>query len=128
VGVPLETTGPVGTWTRQMAINLVDSTLDHKSLVTDAPPGVEVVWNRQDRRSILHLINHQAGDPGRISTEHSRLVLRGITVRLASEKLGACSQIRSLDDGASGIAHCSTQDWLEIEIPPFVVHTAVVIE
>ena len=128
VGVPLETTGPVGTWTRQMAINLVDSTLDHKSLVTDAPPGVEVVWNRQDQRSILHLINHQAGDPDRLSTEQNKLVLRGITVRLASEKLGAFSRMRSLDDGGSEVAHRSTQDWLEIEIPPFVVHTAVVIE
>ena len=128
IGVSLETTGPVGTWTRQMAINLVDSTLDHKSLVTDAPPGVEVVWNRQDQRSILHLINHQAGDPDRLSTEQNKLVLRGITVRLARNNLSACTRIRSLDDSVSEVAHRSTEDWLEIEIPPFVVHTALIIE
>jgi hypothetical protein len=89
---------------------------------------VEVVWNRQEERSILHLINHQAGDPARMSTEQNRLVLRGITVQLAHERLGAFSHVRSLDDSAPQVTHRSTQDWLEIEIPPFVVHTALVIE
>jgi len=128
VGVPLDTVGAVGTWPRQLAINMVDSLLGEKSLTTDAPPGVEVVWNRQNGQSIMHLINHQAGDPDRLSTEQNRLVLRGITVRLAREKLGAFSRIQSLDDGVPEVTHRSMQDWLEIEIPPFAVHTALVIE
>jgi hypothetical protein len=128
VGVPLDTGGAVGTWPRQLAINMVDSLLGERSLTTDAPPGVEVVWNRQDRRSILHLLNHQAGDPDRLSTESNRLLLRGITVRLSLEELGAFGSVRVLDSAVHDITHRSVEGWLEIEVPPLAVHTAVVIE
>ena len=127
VGVPLDTQGVGNTWLRQLAMNLVDVLLDQRSLTTDAPPAVEVVWNQQDGRSILHLINYQAGDPDRLSTECNPLVLRGITVRLAQERLGSFKQVRALYP-ASEVTYNSSGDWLEIEIPPFSVHAALVIE
>ena len=127
VGVPLDTTGAAGTWPRQLAMNLVDSLLDKRSLITNAPPGVEVVWNRQNQRSILHLINYQAGDPDRLSTERSRLMLRGVEVRLAQERLGSFSQVRALYP-VSEVTYRSVEGWLEITVPPFSVHAALVVE
>ena len=127
VGVPLDTMGVANTWLRQLAINLVDLLLGQRSLTTNAPPGVEVVWNRQGRRSILHLINYQAGDADRLSTQRGRLVLQGIKVCLSEGKLGPFDQIRTLDPEAE-VEHRSRDGWVEIDIPPFCVHTALVIE
>ena len=126
--IPLDTRGVENTWQRYLAMNMVDVLLGERSLTTDAPPGVEVVWNRQGQRSILHLINHQTGDPDRLSTERNKLTLRGIQVRLALTKLGSFSQVRTLADGASEVSYRSADGWLEISVPPFSVHAALVIE
>jgi hypothetical protein len=128
VAAPLDTLGSVGTWTRRMAMNLVDALLNQKCLTTDAPPGVEVVWNRQPGRSIVHLLNYHIGDPDRLSTEQSRLVVHGVNLRLAQSRVGTFGSVRMIGAGGSHVSYTTREGWLEIEVPPFSVHAALLIE
>ena len=128
VAASLEMRGPSGTWSRLLAANMVDLLLPNRSLVTDAPPSVEVVWNRKDHRSVIHLINHQTGDPDRICTPRNKLVLRGLTVKLSEQKIGSVTQIRTIVDQQVQVPHLTSDGWTEFEVPPFAVHTALVIE
>jgi hypothetical protein len=109
-------------------MNLVDALISQKSLTTDAPPGVEVVWNRQPGRSIVHLLNYHIGDPDRLSTEDSRLVVRGVSLKLSLSRLGTFGGVRMIDGGAPAVSYASREGWLEIDVPSFSVHAALLIE
>jgi hypothetical protein len=52
--------GDVEPWTKQLAANLVRELVARPLYRTDAPVGVEVVFNRQGDRDIVHFLNHYA--------------------------------------------------------------------
>ena len=60
---PWATGGLEAVWSNTLAANVVRSLVPDPVLVTDAPPGVELVLNAHGDHWMLHVLDYQAGDP-----------------------------------------------------------------
>jgi hypothetical protein len=115
-------------WTKRLASELTLSLISQPVLKTTAPPGVEVVLNRQDGRYILHLVNYHAGDPQRMSYSAHEIGLQGLEVQIALDRL-KLDTVRRVYSPITGEAAYETEgNWLTIAVPPLHVHSLFVIE
>ncbi len=125
---PLRTRGLPNAWIKRLMAALVRAALPDPILKTTAPPGVEVVLNRQGARHLVHLVNHHVGTPDRLSYADHSIVLTELTVQLNLARLGIQRVQNVYTPPDTGLAYNQTDGWLTVSVPPLVVHTLLVIE
>ena len=125
---PIQCGGVPNLWIKRLVGALVRAAVPDPLLRTDAGPGVEVTLNRQPGRLVVHLVNHYAGEPNRLSIGDNRLALSGITLEVDAARAGIAAPRR---------VHCAPSGPVDAEItggrvvvavPPFAIHSVIVIE
>jgi len=111
-------------WTERLIRNALDLLLPQRILDTNAPPGVEVTLNRWQESYLVHLINHQAGDPTNPCYAGDRLHLQDIKIWLNTERLGALSQA-SLVPSGTPLATKISGSQFEVTVPSLDIHSLV---
>jgi hypothetical protein len=115
-------------WIKRLIAALVEDMVGDPLLRTSAPPGVEVVLNRQADRYVVHLVNTHAGTPDRLSLLGQPHTLTGLTVELNLTRLGITAVQRVYTPADASLPYQETDDWLAIRVPPLHVHEILVIE
>jgi hypothetical protein len=115
-------------WIKRLVGVLVAQAVGEPLLTTTAGPGVEVTLNRQGQRLVLHLCNHHAGDPNRLSIGDNLLTLRGIevTVDLARAGLATVARVRAAPAGE--VAHSISGGKVTLTVPDFAISSVIIIE
>jgi hypothetical protein len=116
-------------WIRRLLKVLVTDMVPRPVLRTSAPPGVEVVLNRQAGRHVVHLVNHHLGDPDRPSYDpEDGLVLNGLSVSLDLARLKMETVHRVYVPPSQELAYQVEDDWLHIQVPPLQAHVVIAVE
>ncbi len=95
-------------------------------LKTDAPPGVEIVLNKQSDRYILHLINYYACNLDNFSFSDNKIMMKGVKVTLDMQRLGKIEKIYSLF--SDKVIYQIKDHELEIRVPDFEINSMIVLE
>lgn len=116
-------------WIKRLIGVLVRDAIDQPLLSTTAGPGVEVTLNRQQGRLVLHLCNHHAGDPNRLSIGDNLLTVGGIEITLDHVRAGL-DTVRRVSVAPSGevVDHEMVEGGIRFEVPALDIHRAIVIE
>jgi hypothetical protein len=88
-----------------------------------------VTLNRQEGRLVLHLVNHHAGDPERLSIGGAPLVLRGVEVALDVGRLGLrrTSTVQAVPSGAA-VNSAMRDDLLSFTVPGVTISTVLALQ
>jgi len=128
VAWPVRTGGLPNAWIKRLAIALIEQAITQPILKTTAPPGVEVVLNRQAGRHVVHLINYHAGNPDRLSLGDDALTLTGLKVQLNLSRLGIQRVKRVYAPPDQDLPFQEADGWLRVVAPPLRIHTVLAIE
>lgn len=128
VAWPLYTRGLPNAWLKRLAITLAREGIPHPVLKTTAPPGVEVVLNRQADRYVVHLVNYHAGDQDRSSLDEHGMSLTGVQVQLNLSRLVMDRVSRVYTPPGHALSWDIQEGWLRVAVPPVRIHTVLVIE
>lgn len=116
-------------WPKYLADHLVALLIgeEGRSLQTDAPPGVEVILNKQGDRYILHLMNYYLVPTLFYDTPRGSLTLANINVKVNEKKLG---RISAVSKGVEGETVSSERqgDWLNIPVSELSIHEFFVLD
>lgn len=128
VAFPMSAADMPNVWVKRLAGVMVEQALDKPLVSTSAGAGVEVTLNRQGERLVLHLCNHHGGDPNRLSIGDNMLKLAGIEVTVNHEAAGL-AEVTSVSVAPSGapVAFEMVDGGIRFEVPPFTIHSLVVI-
>ena len=116
-------------WPKHLAEKLVSLLIgqENRSLLTDAPPGVEIILNKQRRRYILHLMNYYLVPALFYDTARGSLTLSNITVDINEKRLGRISTVtRGVD--REELASERHGDWLSLHVSDLGVHEFFVLD
>jgi hypothetical protein len=115
-------------WIKRLLGRLVLNAVGEPLLATDAGPGVEVTLNRQGSRLVLHLCNHYAGEPNRLSFLDNAPIQRGITVSIDLARAGhpGAAMVQAAPEGA--VTYGVAGNRLTLTVPAFDIHQVIVIE
>jgi hypothetical protein len=123
-----KTNGLPNTWIKLLLRKLVRRAVKRPLVKTNAPVGVEVTLNRQDGRLGLHLVNHHAGDPERLSYWDAPLTLRGIEVELDFELAGLPNgQAVTVAPANRSISSVLQEGRLVFTVPDFAISIVIAI-
>jgi hypothetical protein len=123
-----KTNGLPNTWIKLLLRKLVRRAVKRPLVKTNAPVGVEVTLNRQDGRLVLHLVNHHAGDPERLSYPDAPLTLRGIEVELDLELAGLPNgQAVTVAPANRSISSSLQEGRLAFTVPDFAIGIVIAI-
>ncbi len=126
--VPLKARGFPNMWLKYLMRVLARRLVPTPLLTTSAPPGVEVVLNRQNGRYVVNLVNYHVGDSDRPSFEDRAIVLSGLEVRLDLARLGLDEVSRVYAAPDTPVEYAVDDGWLTIAVPPVEIHTVLAIE
>lgn len=125
---PIKCDGPPNMWIKQLVGVMVADAVGEPLLRTNAGPGIEITLNRQAGRYVLHLCNHYAGDPARLSIGDDLPMVSGIEVELDLKRLGLDS-VRSVRQAPKGeVTYEVAGGRLGLGVPDFAIHTVIAIE
>lgn len=114
-------------WIKRLVGVLVAEAVDDPLLTTTAGPGVEITLNQQKGRLVLHLCNHHAGDPNRLSIGDNMLMLSGIEVVLDHRRAGLAT-VSTVSAAPSGeVRHRLAGGKLTLSVPDFTISSVIVI-
>jgi len=122
----LKCNGQENLWSKRLLIKLTEKYCQDKTIITNAPPGVEIVLNKQKNRFILHLINHYMGCTEKFSFNDNRIVIKQVKIMLDLQKIGKITKVYS--PFVKEIPYKITEKVLEIDIPDFCINMLIVIE
>jgi hypothetical protein len=115
-------------WIKRLVGVLVAEVVGDPLLTTDAGPGVEITLNRQKGRLVLHLCNHHAGDPNRLSIGDNLLKLGGIQVTIDHARAGL-AMVSKVSSAPSGeVVYRVADGKLTLTVPDFTISSVIVIE
>lgn len=122
------THGSGAPWLKQLLANMIDKLIVDRVIGTSVKPGVELVLNKQEDRYVVHLINTYSGMSGRYSLdEKDVLKITDVKLWLNEKRIGKVSRIYQVPDG-NDVSWSKTDDYVEVEAPPFGIHSMLVIE
>jgi hypothetical protein len=124
----LRTRGLPNAWVKRLMMVLAGRAVSAPVLKTSAPPGVEVVLNRQAGRYVVHLINTHAGAPDRLSFPENALILSGLQVQVNLARLGIQGIQSVYTPPNRALSYQQADGWLTVAVPPLVIHTMIVLE
>ena len=137
IGCPLTTAeirahrhfeGDLREYPTQLAANLARFMVGEPLLRGTTPSGVEVVVNRQGSRTLVHLLNHYAGNSYPDPRPQS-LRLADITVSLNASRIEPVTSASLLSDATPlPLPVHRNGDWLDLPLPSLGVHALVVLE
>jgi hypothetical protein len=128
VPFPIRCDGVPNLWIKRLIGVLVADAVEVPLLTTDAGPGVEITVNRQRDRVVVHLCNHYAGDPARLSIGDNTFSLSGIHIDLDLTSAGLSKFGRVYVAPDTPLDHEVRDSRLRLAIPDFAVHSVVAIE
>jgi hypothetical protein len=111
----------------RLVFDMVHRLLGHGLIEGNAPPGVQFILNRQDKRLVLHMLNHHIGALGNYGDDEKITLLSSFKVRLNLSRIGDVRTVE-LAPKAEGFGWRIEGSWLELDIPRLAIHSAVVIE
>lgn len=116
-------------WIKRLVGVLVRDAVGTALVETNAGPGIEITLNRQNGRLVLHLCNHHAGDPNRLSIGDNVLTIGGIeaTIDLARAGHPRLSKVSLAPSGAT-VGHSVSGGRLRLAVPPFSIHSVIAID
>jgi hypothetical protein len=125
---PIKCDGVPNLWIKRLVGALVKGAVERPLLTTNAGPGIEVTLNRQAGRFVVHLCNHYAGDPGRLSIGDNLMAAAGLTLELDLDRLGLDKLGRVYAAPTGTVDHMVEGRRLSITVPPFTIHSLIVVE
>ncbi len=96
-------------------------------LKTNAPPGLEVVLNRQKCGYVLHLINKYPGASGTYALEDHRLPMHDLEVSVNQSQIPTPTRIY-LAPRRQEVNWSLQNGWMKISVPTFDTNALIVIE
>jgi hypothetical protein len=116
-------------WIKRLVGVLVRDAVGSPLVSTNAGPGIEITLNRQNSRLVLHLCNHHAGDPNRLSIGDNLLTIGGIEVTIDLARAGQpkASKVSVAPSGAA-MEHKLADGRLTISVPPFSISSVIAID
>jgi|GEM_PF-1627892 len=113
---------------RQLADNIVNRLLDcGKTLITNAPPGVEVVLNKQENRYIVHLLNNYNIPFLFYDTQRESIKLAKIWVKINERLTGTIREIKQVYS-KNNIKFTRNGDYITWQVPELAIHEMFVLE
>jgi hypothetical protein len=125
---PIRSDGVPNLWIKRLVGCLVADAVETPVLSTDAGPGIEITVNRQRNRLVVHLCNHYAGDPARLSIGDNLMTVSGVQIDIDMEQAGLRSVARVYEAPGTPVDHEVRDRLLCIAVPDFTVHSVIVIE
>jgi len=123
--------GVVKTWWKKLAANIVRLLAPEDLIQTDAPPGVEVVLNRQGNRYVTHLINHYVGTPSYLAPGDN-IPSFNVTLDFDVERMKPFAEVSLVTGGNDAGCHPIKAEWtdrrLRVKVPSLHVYCIVVLE
>lgn len=120
----------IGAYPKQLVDNLVTLVLgeENRSVKTSAPPGVEVVVNKQGSRYIVHLLNHYLVPTLFYDTVRGAMELGNIRLEINEKKTGKIADVyRVMGDRGEELCTDRDGDWLCVHVPRLSVHEMIVL-
>ena len=113
---------------KQLADNIVTMLLNsEKTLVTNAPPGVEVVLNKQGDRYIVHLLNNYNIPFLFYDTQRESIKLSKIWVKINEGLTGKIREIKQVCPN-NNVRFTREQNYITWQVPELAVHEMFVLE
>ncbi|HEV2514252.1 MAG TPA: alpha-amylase family protein [Devosia sp.] len=125
---PIKCDGIPNLWIKRLVGVLVADAVADPLLSTNAGPGIEVTLNRQGGRLVIHLCNHHAGDPNRLSIGDNVMRVSGVEVSLDLARAGLSAAGSIYAAPGTSLAHRTEDGKLLIAVPDFSIHSVVVVE
>ncbi len=128
VAAPLRSRGMPNAWVKRLMAVLAADLVAQPVLTTDAPPGVELVLNQQERRYVLHLINRYRGMVDAPSFKSNSPSLRDIEIALDLSKLQLDNVSRVYLAPDTSLDFSLQDGRLKMTLPVLDSHAVLVVE
>jgi len=112
-------------WLRQLGAALVLRGLGQPVLLTNAPPGIEVVLSRHANGYTVDFVDHTIGWPARMAHDARQAMTAEIRLKLDRESLGPIARARFPFGGDPAVVRGR---WLEVTVPSFAIHSRLHID
>jgi hypothetical protein len=112
-------------WLRELAATMVRHLLGTPALTTDAPSSVEVACSRGGGELVIDLVDHASVTPSWLVPDTAATGHRAVRLRFDQARLGP---LASATVGGRPIDARVEHGWLEVDVPPFAIHTRVVVD
>ena len=113
----------------QFAANLARYMLDEPLLKDSTPAGVEIIVNKQDKKLIVHILNHYC-ESTYFESRNELLRLADITLYINSNRIGAVSRVFSAGDGKTPKEIPFERDgkWIKVVIQVLKTNEILILE